>query len=512
MNSRSENSQDSAVVTVAIIGAGFGGIAAGVNLVQRGIRSFTIFDKAAGLGGTWWHNRYPGAECDVPSALYSYSFKPHDWTRTHAGHAEIQAYLEETVDDYAMRGNLRLGTGVSRADWDDQRQQYLVTLDDGQTQWFDIVVSAVGMLNVPRIPQWPGMEEFDGPIFHSARWDPTVDLTDKRVAVVGAGASAAQVVPGLQPIVSELLSFQREPGWVLPKGDHDYTPEQRAELNRPGRRAHARAEVLELMDRGSGRGDVAVIEAQRKRLTGLLAEQFADRPDLAAALTPKFQPRCKRNVLSDKFYPALKEQNVRLITRSVERVTTNGIIDDHGEEHQVDAVVMTTGFHAVDFLSTLTVTGRGGRDLHEQWGDDPRAYLGITVPGFPNFYLLYGPNTHGTVVSYVLECQAEYVAEDAQRLVTAGGGSIEVKREVDEEFQLTLQNAIDEVETWKSGCHNFYLSASGRNVVQWPWTHERYRSDTQSLRTSSSTFSPLSQSAHLARAVEPAAIDVSLGA
>lgn len=461
-------------IEVAIIGGGIGGIGAAVHLVRRGTRSFTVFEKSEGPGGTWWDNRYPGAECDIPSALYSYSFKPHDWTRTHASQAEIQAYIEETIDEYRIRDNIRLGVGVKSAEWSDDRGQYLVTLEDGEQRWFDVVVSAVGMLNVPKIPDWPGIDSFEGPLFHSARWDPAAELDGKRVAVVGAGASSAQVVPGLQPRVAELLSFQREPSWVMPKGDRDLTEAERAERRKRGWSRRFRRNLLKTMDKGNGRGAADAVAAQRERLEKIIATAFDDRPDLREALTPTFQPRCKRNLFSDIFYPALKQDNVRLITRSVERVTPKGVIDATGEEHEVDAVVLTTGFRAAEFLSTLKVTGRRGRDLHTQWGDDPQAFLGMTVPNFPNLYLLYGPNTHGTVVSFVLERQAEYMARDVRRLRRAGGGSLEVRPEVDVWFQRVLQEAIEKVQSWKSGCNNFYLSASGRNVVQWPWTHRRY--------------------------------------
>lgn len=488
-------------IEVAIIGGGIGGIGAAVHLVRRGTRTFTVFEKSDGPGGTWWDNRYPGAECDIPSALYSYSFKPHDWTRTHASQAEIQAYLEETIDEYGIRENIRFGTAVVSAEWSDDRQQYLVSTGDGAQRWFDVVVSAVGMLNVPKIPDWPGIDTFEGPLFHSARWDPKAELDGKRVAVVGAGASATQVVPGLQPRVSELLSFQREPSWVLPKGDRDLTEAERVERRRFGWSRRTRFQMLRMMDKGSGRGDPQVIAAQRARLEKVIATAFEDRPDLRAAMTPTFQPRCKRNVFSDVFYPALKQDNVRLIARSVERITSRGIVDATGEEHEVDAVVLTTGFRAAEFLSTLRVTGRRGRDLHAQWGDDPQAFLGITVPNFPNLYLLYGPNTHGTVVSFVLERQAEYMARDVRRLRRRGGGAIEVRPEADAWFQRVLQEAIDEVETWKSGCNNFYLSASGRNVVQWPWSHRRYYVWTRLLRRVSSLYRPSTPESEMARSI-----------
>ncbi|MFT4230250.1 MAG: NAD(P)/FAD-dependent oxidoreductase [Microbacterium sp.] len=492
--------QNGSRISVAIIGGGFGGIGAGVNLKRRGIHDITIFEKSPGIGGTWWDNRYPGAECDVPSALYSFSFKLHDWTRTHAPWNEIQAYLEETVDDYGLRPHIRTGVGVVRADWDDERKQYLVTLDAGEQRWFDVVVSAVGMLNVPSIPDWPGRDTFTGPVFHSARWDHSVDLEDKRIAVVGAGASAAQIVPALQPKAKELISFQREPGWVLPKGDHDYTPAERAQLNRFGRRRLARWKLIRQFNKTGGGGNVEVIAAQQKRLEARIDKEFADRPDLREALTPSFQPRCKRNVMSDIFYPSLKQPNVRLVTRYVERMTPHGVVDSAGEEYEVDAVVLTTGFQSTNFLSTLEITGRSGRTLHEVWGDDPQAFLGITVPDFPNLYILYGPNTHGTVVAYVLERQAEFAARDIRALKRLGGGTVEVRRSANDWYQRTLEEAIAAVESWKSGCHNYYLSASGRNVVQWPWTHRRYHLWGLFLRRWSSKRTRLSPRAKSARA------------
>lgn len=493
---------DSQSVTVAIIGAGLGGIAVGVNLARRGIHAVTIFEAAPSPGGTWWHNQYPGAECDVPSDLYSYSFKQHDWTRTHAPQSEIQAYVEETIDEFGLRPMLRSGIGVTRAEWDDNRMQYLVSTDDGEFGWYDVVVSALGMLNVPKIPDWPGMDLFEGPLFHSARWDPSAELDGKRVAVVGSGASAAQVVPSLAPRVAALLSFQREPGWVIPKGDRTYTAAERAHLNRFARRKRQRWRVLRAMDKGvKAASDQQANDASRKRCEAVLDKVFADRPDLRQTLTPDFQPRCKRNVISDAFYPALLQPNVTLVPRAVERVTERGVVDADGVEHTVDAIVLTTGFQAANFLSTVEVRGREGRSIHEVWGNDPRAFLGMTVPGFPNFYMLYGPNTHGTVVSFVLERQAEFAARDIRRLQRAGGGAIEVRASADAWYQRTLQRAIDGVSAWKSGCHNFYNSASGRNVVQWPWTHRRYYLWARALRRWSSSFRSLSPTARAARSI-----------
>jgi cation diffusion facilitator CzcD-associated flavoprotein CzcO len=493
---------------VAVIGAGFSGIATGVNLVKRGIRTFTIFEKAQSPGGTWWYNQYPGAECDVPSALYCFSFKPHAWTRPHARQAEILAYLEETIDEYGIRPMFELGVAVQSAVWHEDRQQYLVTLESGRTEWFDVVISAVGMLSDPSIPDWPGLGDFRGQIVHSSRWDPSLDVAGKRVAVIGNGASAAQILPQLQPQAGHLLSFQREPAWIAGKaGDHEYTEEELAELARVGRRRRLRWETLKGIDNSKkrkNRHDPELSAKMRAYCEGVLAKAFEDRPEMLPALTPTYDPKCKRLVASNTFYPALKEPNVTLVPRAVAAVTPTGIVDAQGEEHEVDVIVAATGFRAAEFLSTLEIVGRDGRSIQDHWAGSPEAYLGITVPGFPNFYMQYGPNTHGTVVTFVVERQAEFAARDVRRLARAGGGSIEVRASVNRRFQRRLQAAIDQVEVWKSGCHNYYLSATGQNVVQWPWTHIRYWLAARATRVASSRLRRLTDAHRAARARPPA--------
>ena len=304
--------------TVAVIGAGFGGIAAGVKLQRAGIHTFTIYESSTGVGGTWWDNTYPGAEVDVGSNLYCFSFKPHRWTRTHAQQRELQRYLEDTVDEFGLRTHLQLGTTVESATWDDDRHVWALQLGDGRMEECHVLVSAVGFLNVPRHPDWPGLADFEGPKFHTARWEHEHDLTGKVVAVVGTGSSATQVVPAIQPTVKRLYVFQREPGWIMPKGERDLTAEDRALFASPWRRRQDRARQRYQLERSLWRGRLyrpgtKTNEARRQFCLAYIDRKFADRPDLRAAVTPKYPYPGKRPIFASTFYPALKQDNVELV-------------------------------------------------------------------------------------------------------------------------------------------------------------------------------------------------------
>jgi cation diffusion facilitator CzcD-associated flavoprotein CzcO len=406
---------------VVVIGAGFGGIAAGVKLKQAGIETFTIYESSPGVGGTWWDNTYPGAEVDVDSNLYRYSFKPHDWTRTHAGQAELQAYLEETVAQFGLFPHLELGVTVRSARWDEGRHVWTVDLDPGVDVECHVVISAVGFLNVPRYPDWPGLEDFRGQSFHTARWDHGQELSGKTVAVVGTGSTAAQVVPAIQPIAGKVCVFQREPGWILPKGERDLTEAERTSLARPWWRSLDRFRSRWVMERNLWGGAMfrPGTRLNRKREQSCrtyIARQFADRPDLRDAVTPGYPFPGKRPVLATTFYPALREQNVELVPRAVTRITPTGIVDSDGVERPVDVIVMATGFRAADYLARLEIVGREGVTLRDRWAGDPRAYLGITVPAFPNLFLLYGPGTNGGELVSMLEAQAEYAVRSVKRM------------------------------------------------------------------------------------------------
>jgi cation diffusion facilitator CzcD-associated flavoprotein CzcO len=457
---------------VAVIGAGFGGIATGVYLRRAGIRTFTIYESSAGIGGTWWDNTYPGAEVDVGSHLYCFSFKPFNWTRTHAQQSELQRYLEEAVDEFGLRPHHRLGVTVESATWDDARHKWKLTFDDGSVDDVDVVVSCVGFLNVPSSPAWPGLDEFEGPAFHTARWEHEHDLADKVVAVVGTGSSATQIVPAIQPLVKQLYVFQREPGWVLPKGERVFSDNERAEFATPWRRVRERLRLKYLLERNLWRGQLfrpgtkanTDREAMCRRY---IDRQFAERPDLREALTPTYPYPGKRPVFATTFYPALKQENVELVPRAVAEVTRRGIVDVDGIERAVDVIVMATGFQPANYLARLRVVGRGGRTLREHWNGEPRAYLGITVPGFPNFFMLYGPGTNGGEIVTMLEAQARYAVRAVKRMQRERVTAIEVRPQFEARWYAWLQSRMEGT-SWTMS-NNYFKAPNGKVVTQWPY-------------------------------------------
>ena len=475
---------------VVVVGAGFGGIAAGVKLKEAGIHTFTIYESSLGIGGTWWDNTYPGAEVDVGSPLYCFSFKPYDWTRTHARQPELQKYLEETVDEFGLRPHLQLGVGVVSATWDDARHVWTVVLDDGVTDECHVLVSAVGFLNVPRYPDWPGLGEFEGPKFHTARWEHQHDLAGRVVAVVGTGSSATQVVPAIQPIVAHLYVFQREPGWIMPKGERDLSGDERAAFARPWRNRRERWRQRYALEKSLWGGHLyrpgtKVNEARQRLCLEYIERKLADRPDLREAVTPSYPYGGKRPVIASTFYSALKRENVELIPRAVESVTRTGVVDSDGVERSVDVIVMATGFQAASYLSRLRVVGRDRRTLQEHWNGEPRAYLGITVPGFPNFFMLYGPGTNGGELVSMLEAQAEYAVRAVRRMVRARVSAVEVKPGFEERWYRWLQSKMRGT-SWTT-THNYFTSPTGKVVTQWPSGNMTYRVLTKVLGAVSET-------------------------
>jgi cation diffusion facilitator CzcD-associated flavoprotein CzcO len=477
---------------VVVVGAGFGGIAVGVKLKQAGITTFTIYESSLGVGGTWWDNTYPGAEVDVNSNLYCYSFKSQQWTRTHARQAELQKYLEATVDEFELRRHLQLGTRVESAAWDDERHRWTVTLDSGANDECHVLVSAVGFVNVPRYPDWPGLEEFAGPKFHTSRWEHHHDLTDKVVAVVGTGSTAAQIIPAIQPIVHTLYVFQREPGWVMPKGERDLSEGELRLFSKPWRRALDRAKLRIVIERTLWGGSMfrpgTKLNAEREQgCLAYIAHQFADRPDLREAVTPNYPFPGKRPILATTFYPALRKENVALVPSAVARVTPTGIVDADGVERRVDVIAMATGFQASDYLGRIRITGRGGKSLQDHWAGEPRAFLGIAVPQFPNFFMLYGPGTNGGELVSTLEAQAEYAVRAVKRLTRERVTAIEVKPLYEAIWYAWLQSKMEGT-SWTMS-KNYFTSATGKIVTQWPSGNMVYRYLTKLLGRISETTS-----------------------
>ncbi len=469
---------------VAVIGAGFGGIAAGVKLKRAGIHTFTIYESSNGVGGTWWDNTYPGAEVDVGSHLYCFSFKPHRWTRTHARQPELQRYLDDTVDEFGLRAHVQLGATVESATWDDVAHTWELRLADGRVEQCHVLVSAVGFLNVPRYPDWPGLAGFAGPAFHTARWEHEHELAGKVVAVVGTGSSATQVVPAIQPTVERLYVFQREPGWIMPKGERDFTAEDRTRFAHPWRRRQDRARQRYLLERSLWRGHLyrpgtKTNEARRQFCLSYIERKFADRPDLRAAVTPTYPYPGKRPIFASTFYPALKEPNVELVPCAVASVTPTGIVDADGTERAVDVIVLATGFQAANYLARVRIAGRGGRTLTDVWAGEPHAYLGITVPDFPNFFMIYGPGTNGGEIVTMLESQAEYAVRAVKRMMRERVTSVEVKASFEARWNRWLQRTMRGT-SWTMSS-NYFTSPSGKVVTQWPYGNVLYRALTKVL-------------------------------
>jgi cation diffusion facilitator CzcD-associated flavoprotein CzcO len=457
---------------VVVVGCGFGGIAAGVKMKRAGIHSFTIFEKSDTIGGTWWDNQYPGAEVDVASHVYSFPFKRFDWSRTHAKQAELHRYLEEIVSDWGLWSHLRLGVAVERAEWDETTHTYSLTLDNGDTLECDVLIAATGFLNVPQYPTWPGLDDFEGPKFHTSRWEHEHDLTGKRVAVVGTGSTATQIIPEIAPIVKRVYLFQREPGWVSPKGDHDYTTEQRAQLANPLFYWKTRLKEFRRLEKGVWRGGIyrpgtAMNQMREAACREYIDTEFADYPELRKAVTPNYPYPGKRPIFNSTFYGALKHERVELVPRPVESVTRTGVVDVDGVEREVDILVMATGFQPTNYLARIEIVGRAGRTLREYWNGEPRAFLGITVPEFPNFFILYGPGTNGGEIVSLLQRQSEYAVRCMKRMMREGATAIEVKKPWADIYHAWLQSTMEGT-SWTMS-NNYFTTADGKVVTQWPY-------------------------------------------
>jgi cation diffusion facilitator CzcD-associated flavoprotein CzcO len=452
----------------AIIGAGYSGVAAAVALERAGI-DYTIFEKSTSIGGTWWDNRYPGAEVDTPSVLYSFSYAPRQWTRTHVQRDELVTYIQDVAESFGVTPHVRLSTEVLSASWSSSDDGYALELADGTVESFTAVISATGLLNVPKYPTWPGMDLFPGPMFHTARWPEGFDPRGTTVAVVGSGSTAAQVVPALADLGARVVMFQREPGWLLPKGGRPFTAVEHAALRSRAAQRVARTLMLLRRERAQHRNTAlrpgtlanAAAESGARRY---IETVFADRPELARAVTPSYPYGGKRPMLADGLYPALLRPEVELVPRAVEGVTPSGVVDTDGVEHAVDAIVMGTGFTA-EFGTTFVVRGPDGRTLLETWDGEPTSLLGIMTPGFPNYFMMYGPNTNGGAIVTHFEIQAAYIARALRRLRTSRRRWVAVKPAAVDRFQRWIDDRL--AGTSFEVASNYYKSPSGRIITQW---------------------------------------------
>jgi cation diffusion facilitator CzcD-associated flavoprotein CzcO len=469
--------QREAEFPIAIVGAGFAGIGTAIQLLKAGIRSFTIFERADEIGGTWRDNTYPGAACDVPSHAYSLSFEPYPgWTRRYSPSGEIQSYLLGLVEKWKLRAHLRLRTAIALARFDDARGVWLLTTDQGETVTARAVVSGVGGLVDPALPEIKGLASFGGEIFHTARWNHDYELTGKRVAVIGTGASAVQVVPAIAPQAEQLHVFQRTPAWVVPKMDEVYS--ERA------RRRWARFPLLLRVSRflqyaaSELWGPMIFLDAPRLSAIGEklsmkhLHAQVKD-PVLREKLTPHFQFGCKRILVSDDYWASFERPNVELVTDPIEQITHEGVQTKDGVVREVDAIVLATGFAVGLASAPFPIFGRGGLPLDQAWKDGAVAYKGMTVAGFPNWFILMGPNTgpgHTSVLVYT-EAQIEHVLGAIGQL-RDGAKWVAVRKDVQDRYNAGIQARMKHM-VWHT-CNSWYLSKDGSNHALFPGLAAEY--------------------------------------
>jgi cation diffusion facilitator CzcD-associated flavoprotein CzcO len=450
-----------------------------IRLKQAGRDDFVIFERASDLGGTWRDNTYPGCQCDVESNLYSYSFAPSPtWSRTYAPQAEIWDYLRACAARFGLGEHIRCQHEVQSATWDDSAARWRIETTRGPFS-ADVLVAAVGPLSEPSLPAMPGLDEFPGPVFHSAAWDHDVDLTDKRVAVVGTGASAIQFVPRIQPRVGRLSLFQRTPPWVLPHRDRPVRGFARALYRAvPGWQGLVRAGVYwsrELFVRPFMKPSPNSLPERLAR--SHLEKQVAD-PELRARLTPRYAIGCKRILISNDYYPAIQKPNVELITDEIREVRGRSIVTTDGDEREVDVIILATGFRVTEMPFARRVTGRDGRCLADQWSGSPAAYRGTAVAGFPNLFFLLGPNTGlgHTSVLVMVEAQLRYVMGCLGHLERSGMAALEVRREAQDAFNADVQSRLRDTVWNAGGCRSWYLDPTGRNTTIWPgmtWPYVR---------------------------------------
>lgn len=473
MNAPFERAQaPKADLDVAIIGAGFSGICMAIALKKAGYKSFRIFEKATDLGGTWRDNRYPGCACDVPSHLYSYSFELNaDWSRSYSPQPEIWRYMTHCARKYGVLSDMRFNATVVSADFDEREHHWRIALADGESFTARALISGIGALHLPSYPKIRGLETFAGKAFHSSEWDETTDLSNKKVAVIGTGASAIQIVPSIAGEVSTLELFQRTPAWVLPRMDHPISGSaKRLFHNVPFVQRLARQLIywtLELRVFGF-LGNRKLMQRAEAMARAYLERTVKD-PALRRALTPNYQIGCKRVLISDDYYQAFNRPNVKLVTQTIDRITPAGIVTADGVEHAFDVIIFATGFRANEPMADIAIRGRGGHALSHAWRYGAEAYYGISVAGFPNFFMLLGPNTglgHNSVI-VMIEAQSEYIKHCLGWLFRMGAEEVEVRAAVQRAFNERLKVRLART-VWQSGCRSWYLNENGTNSTIWP--------------------------------------------
>jgi len=479
---------------VLIVGAGFGGIAAAIELRRHGITDVTILEKGSDLGGTWFYNSYPGAACDVPSHLYSFSFaQRRDWTRLCSPQQEILEYLHQVAREHGVAGLVRTGRTVTACRWEEAACTWTVETACGESWEAEALILATGQLHQPHRPKIEGAETFAGHSFHSAEWDHSYPLAGKRVGVVGTGASAVQFVPEIAPEVARLTVFQRTGNWFLPRRNPPYPKAARTAFRMiPGLQALRRRFVFEY-----GESLTAMIRHPRTlgligraRSSAFMRAQLKD-PELRRRVWPDYTFGCKRILFSSLFLPTLQRANVELVSDAVTAISPQGILDSSGRTHELDCIIWGTGFKTNDFMLPMAITGRGGRELREEWAAGAHAHLGICVPHFPNMFILYGPNTNtsgGSIIFY-LETQVAYVRQALQQVAARGAAAIEVRADVEAAANRALQHRF--AGTAWTECDSWYRDGRGRIVANWPGYMREYLAQAATLDAAQFEFASL---------------------
>jgi cation diffusion facilitator CzcD-associated flavoprotein CzcO len=479
---------------VVIVGAGFGGVAAAIELTRHGFTDVTILERAEDLGGTWFHNTYPGVACDVPSQLYSFSYaKRRDWSRICSPQDEILRYLKGVARDYGVDRLVVPNTRVTACAWDDEQRRWTVSADDGRTWDADAIVLATGQLHQAALPNIEGREEFAGHAFHSANWDHEYDLRGKRVAVIGTGASAVQFVPEIAPQVERLFVFQRTGNWFMPRRNSVYPRLIKAIIQHvPGVQEYRRrfmyyyCESLTMMIRHPR----TIGQLGRARSALFMRWQLRD-PEVRRKVWPDYTFGCKRILFSSHFLPALQRPNVTLVTEPITAMNRTGIRTADGSQYDADCVIYGTGFQTNDFMFPMEITGARGLSLREAWAGGPHAHLGISVPGFPSLFVMYGPNTNtsgGSIIFYE-EIQASYIRQALEHVRERAAAAIEVRTDVDADSDREVQAAFEGT-AWTQ-CNSWYRDRTGRIVANWPGYMRQYEQRVQTLDPSEFTLVPL---------------------
>jgi cation diffusion facilitator CzcD-associated flavoprotein CzcO len=464
-------SQDKTHFQIAIIGSGFGGLGMAIQLKKAGFEDFVIFERASDVGGTWRDNTYPGCACDVQSHLYSFSFALNpDWSRMYSPQPEIWAYLQRCAKDFNILPSIRFGHEIKEIVWDNVKQYWLIKSSQGNYS-ANILVGGVGALCEPSMPEIKGIESFEGKIFHSARWDHNYDLTGRSVAVIGTGASAIQFVPKIQPKVAKLNLFQRTPPWIIPRQDRKITDfEHKLFRQFPITQHFMRAAIYLTRETYVMYFRHPYIMKINNSIAKRYLEKSVADAKLRAKLTPNYLIGCKRILISNDYFQSLCNSNVEVITDSISEIRPNSIVAKDGVERQIDTIILGTGFHVTDLPFAKIIRGREGKTLDETWNGAPKAHLGTTIAGFPNFFLLLGPNTglgHNSVV-YMIECQIAHIISALNYMRQNNIATVEPRAEAQAAFVSQVEQKMQGTVWTSGGCASWYLDSTGRNSTLWP--------------------------------------------